>query len=107
MACRMGSSAYCRQSCRAAHHVAMSPVAEAVTRLVWPRAAQHDAVHDAPVLQLANLRKAFGGLVAIDDASFTLRRGEILGLIGPNGSGKTTVLNLISGALRADRGAIT
>jgi len=91
---------------RAAHHVAMSPVAEAVTRLVWPRAAQHDAVHDAPVLQLANLRKAFGGLVAIDDASFTLRRGEILGLIGPNGSGKTTVLNLISGALRADRGAI-
>ena len=91
---------------RAAHHVAMSPVAEAVTRLVWPRAAQHDAVHDAPVLQLANLRKAFGGLDAIDDASFTLRRGEILGLIGPNGSGKTTVLNLISGALRADRGAI-
>ena len=91
---------------RAAHHVAMSPVAEAVTRLVWPRAAQHDAVHDAPVLQLANLRKAFGGLVAIDDANFTLRRGEILGLIGPNGSGKTTVLNLISGALRADRGAI-
>ena len=91
---------------RAAHHVVMSPVAEAVTRLVWPRAAQHDAVHDAPVLQLANLRKAFGGLVAIDDASFTLRRGEILGLIGPNGSGKTTVLNLISGALRADRGAI-
>ena len=91
---------------RAAHHVAMSPVAEAVTRLVWPRAAQHDAVHDAPVLQLANLRKAFGGLVAVDDASFTLRRGEILGLIGPNGSGKTTVLNLISGALRADRGTI-
>ena len=91
---------------RAAHRVAMSPIAEAVTRLVWPRAAEHDAVHDAPVLQLANVRKAFGGLVAVDDASFTLRRGEILGLIGPNGSGKTTVLNLISGALRADRGTI-
>ena len=91
---------------RAAHRVAMSPIAEVVTRFVWPRAAEHDAVHDAPVLQLANVRKAFGGLVAVDDASFTLRRGEILGLIGPNGSGKTTVLNLISGALRADRGAI-
>ena len=91
---------------RAAHHVAMSPVAEAVTRFVWPRAAEHDAVHDAPVLQLANVRKAFGGLVAVDDAGFMLRRGEILGLIGPNGSGKTTVLNLVSGALRADRGAI-
>jgi branched-chain amino acid transport system permease protein len=91
---------------RAAHHVAMSPVAEAVTRLAWPRAAAHDAAHDAPVLRLANVRKAFGGLVAVDDAGFTLRRGEILGLIGPNGSGKTTVLNIISGALRADYGAI-
>ncbi|MGA8387857.1 MAG: ABC transporter ATP-binding protein, partial [Pseudolabrys sp.] len=69
---------------RAAHHVAMSPVAEAVTRFVWPRAAEHDAVRDAPVLQLANVRKAFGGLVAVDDAGFMLRRGEILGLIGPN-----------------------
>jgi branched-chain amino acid transport system permease protein len=91
---------------RAAHHVAMSPVAEAVTRFVWPRAAEHDAAHDAPILQLANVRKAFGGLVAVDGAGFTLRRGEILGLIGPNGSGKTTVLNVISGALRADHGAI-
>jgi branched-chain amino acid transport system permease protein len=95
---------------RAAHHVAMSPIAEVVTKFVWPRAAEHDAlqdaVHDAPVLQLANVRKAFGGLVAVDDASFTLRRGEILGLIGPNGSGKTTALNVISGALRADRGSI-
>lgn len=91
---------------RPAGHIAMSPIAEAVTRFVWPRAAEHDAVDDAPVLQLANARKAFGGLVAVDDASFTLRRGEILGLIGPNGSGKTTALNLISGALRADRGTI-
>jgi ABC-type branched-subunit amino acid transport system ATPase component len=95
---------------RRAAHVAMSPIAEAVTRFVWPRAAEHDAlqdaVQDAPVLQLANVRKAFGGLVAVDDASFTLRRGEILGLIGPNGSGKTTALNVISGALRADRGTI-
>jgi branched-chain amino acid transport system permease protein len=91
---------------RAAHHVAMSPFAEAVTGPVWPHAAEHDAVNDAPVLLLAGVQKAFGGLIAVDDASFALRRGEILGLIGPNGSGKTTVLNLISGALRADRGRI-
>jgi branched-chain amino acid transport system permease protein len=91
---------------RAARHIVMSPIAEGVTRLVWRRAAEHDAVHDAPVLQLANVRKAFGGLVAVDDVSFTLRRGEILGLIGPNGSGKTTALNLISGASRTDSGAI-
>lgn len=91
---------------RAARQIAMSPLAESVTRQLWPRAADHDPVHDAPVLELANLRKAFGGLVAVDDVSFALRRGEILGLIGPNGSGKTTVLNLISGALRADCGTI-
>ena len=92
---------------RAARHIAMSPLAEAATRLMWRRAAEHDAVRDAPVLQLANVRKAFGGLVAVDDVSFTLRHGEILGLIGPNGSGKTTALNLISGASRTDSGGIT
>jgi branched-chain amino acid transport system permease protein len=91
---------------RAARRIAMSPLAEAATRLMWRRAAEHDAVRDAPVLQLANVRKAFGGLVAVDDVSFTLRRGEILGLIGPNGSGKTTALNLISGASRTDSGGI-
>ena len=91
---------------RTAHHIAMSPIAEAATRLVWPRAADHNPAHDTPVLELKNVRKAFGGLIAVDDVSFALRRGEILGLIGPNGSGKTTVLNLVSGALRADSGAI-
>jgi branched-chain amino acid transport system permease protein len=92
---------------RAARHIVMSPIAEAATRLIWRRVAEHDVVRDAPVLQLANVRKAFGGLVAVDDVSFTLRRGEILGLIGPNGSGKTTALNLISGASRTDSGGIT
>jgi branched-chain amino acid transport system ATP-binding protein/branched-chain amino acid transport system permease protein len=57
-------------------------------------------------LAIEGLRKAFGGLVAVDDVSFAARRGEIVGLIGPNGSGKTTVLNLISGALAPDAGAI-
>jgi branched-chain amino acid transport system ATP-binding protein/branched-chain amino acid transport system permease protein len=57
-------------------------------------------------LEVANLRKAFGGLVAVDDLSFNVQRGELIGLIGPNGSGKTTALNLISGALSPDAGAI-
>jgi branched-chain amino acid transport system permease protein len=58
-------------------------------------------------LAVQGLRKAFGGLVAVDDVSFDVKRGEIIGLIGPNGSGKTTVLNLISGALAPDAGVIT
>ncbi|MEN3378639.1 MAG: branched-chain amino acid transport system ATP-binding protein livM, partial [Hyphomicrobiales bacterium] len=57
-------------------------------------------------LVIEGVRKAFGGLVAVDDLSFTVPRGEIVGLIGPNGSGKTTMLNLISGALTPDAGAI-
>jgi branched-chain amino acid transport system permease protein len=58
------------------------------------------------LLELIGLRKAFGGLVAVDDVSITVEPGEILGLIGPNGSGKTTALNMISGALHPDRGEI-
>jgi branched-chain amino acid transport system ATP-binding protein len=47
------------------------------------------------LLEVENLTKQFGGLVAADDLSFTVEDGEILGLIGPNGSGKTTVFNCI------------
>jgi branched-chain amino acid transport system permease protein len=61
---------------------------------------------EGAALSIEGLRKAFGGLVAVDDLSFSVKRGEIVGLIGPNGSGKTTVLNLISGALAPDAGAI-
>jgi ABC-type branched-subunit amino acid transport system ATPase component len=63
-------------------------------------------VSASPLLALADLSKAFGGLRAAVDVSFGVAEGEILGLIGPNGSGKTTVLNLIAGALRPDDGRI-
>jgi branched-chain amino acid transport system permease protein len=59
-----------------------------------------------PILRAAGLRKAFGGVVAVDDLSLELARGETIALIGPNGSGKTTALRLISGASVADAGAI-
>ncbi|MFQ1699858.1 ABC transporter ATP-binding protein [Loktanella agnita] len=58
-------------------------------------------------LQLNNLHKRFGGLVAVKDVSFTLSPGEVVGLLGPNGSGKTTVMNMISGALPCDGGRVT
>ncbi|WP_068116008.1 ABC transporter ATP-binding protein [Tropicimonas marinistellae] len=57
-------------------------------------------------LEVANLQKRFGGLVAVNDVNFSLQAGEIVGLLGPNGSGKTTVLNMISGALQADGGRV-
>jgi len=51
--------------------------------------------------------KRFGGLVAVDNMSFKLAEREVLGLIGPNGSGKTTMMNLISGALKPSAGEIS
>jgi ABC-type branched-subunit amino acid transport system ATPase component len=59
-----------------------------------------------PAIEVNNLVKRFGGLVATDDLSFTLAQGESLGLIGPNGAGKTTVFSLIMGELRQNSGSI-
>ena len=59
-----------------------------------------------PVLQVTGLTKKFGGFVALNQVSLHLGRGERLGLIGPNGSGKTTMIDCISGALINDEGSI-
>ena len=59
-----------------------------------------------PVLSLEAVSRSFGGLRAVDSLSFEVFRGEIVGLLGPNGSGKTTAMNLISGALMPDSGRI-
>jgi ABC-type branched-subunit amino acid transport system ATPase component len=60
----------------------------------------------APLLRTAGLSMAFGGLRAVNDLDLAVQPGEIVGLIGPNGSGKTTVFNLISGLYRASAGRI-
>ncbi len=60
----------------------------------------------AAVLTVDNLAKHFGGLKALDGVSFSVRRGSVHALIGPNGSGKTTFLNVISGLYRATSGTV-
>jgi len=60
----------------------------------------------SPALTVHDVSRTFGGLIAVDAISFDLAVNEVLGLIGPNGSGKTTVMNLISGALKPSGGQI-
>jgi branched-chain amino acid transport system ATP-binding protein len=59
-----------------------------------------------PLLGVENLTMRFGGLVAIDDVSFTACRGEITAIIGPNGAGKTTVFNCLTGFYRPSAGRL-
>jgi len=61
---------------------------------------------DRPLLQVNDLSKHFGGIHAVDGASFEVMPGETVGLIGPNGAGKTTLFELIGGFTAADRGTV-
>lgn len=58
------------------------------------------------IIELKNVDKSFGGVHAINDLSFCIYKGEILGLIGPNGCGKSTLVNLITGVYIQDKGEI-
>ncbi len=58
------------------------------------------------VLEVRNVSKSFGGIVALDDVSFEVAEGEILGVIGPNGSGKSTLFNCILGQLQPNTGEV-
>ncbi|MGD0355764.1 MAG: ABC transporter ATP-binding protein [Dehalococcoidia bacterium] len=58
------------------------------------------------LLEVRNITKIFGGLVAVRDLSLDIREGEILGLIGPNGAGKSTLFNIISGFIVPNKGKI-
>lgn len=59
-----------------------------------------------PILEVHEVTKTFGGIIALNRLSFNLLEGEILGIIGPNGSGKTTVVNCITGFIKPSAGSI-
>ncbi len=59
------------------------------------------------ILQVNDITKTFGGLVALEEISFGVHKGSIKALIGPNGAGKTTLLNIISGIYPPDKGAVS
>ncbi len=58
------------------------------------------------ILELTNLTKRFGGLVAVDSVSLQIRRGEVFALIGPNGAGKTTLFNSVTGLFQPTSGSV-
>jgi len=59
-----------------------------------------------PLLSVENISKSFGGVKAVNKISFEVKKGELLGVIGPNGSGKTTLVNLITGFVKPTSGTI-
>ncbi len=59
-----------------------------------------------PCLEVVDITKRFGGLIALNNVSLKIPRGKIVGLIGPNGAGKTTLFNIITGYIKPDKGKI-
>lgn len=70
------------------------------------KVSHHREATDDTILHIEGLRKVFGGLPAVDGVEFTINRGEVRALIGPNGSGKTTILNLLSGIYQPTEGRV-
>ncbi|MHB8669245.1 MAG: ABC transporter permease subunit [Acidimicrobiales bacterium] len=77
------------------------------TTILFAPSARSPLAQGETILEVRDVAKRFGGVVAVDHVSFALREGDTLGLIGPNGAGKTTLFEVLSGFTRPDSGAIT
>lgn len=80
-------------------------VEESVAEAAAPE-REIDVAVGEDLVEVRNLTVKFGGLTALDDVSFTIKRGEILGLIGPNGAGKTTCFNAMTGVYKPTSGKV-
>src|SRR5205085_4379811 len=85
--------------------LASSPACAAYSRRPETRQPWSAAVAET-LLQVENVSKRFGGLLAVDKASFTAETGRITALIGPNGAGKTTLFSIVSGFAQPTEGRI-
>ena len=108
---RMLEKVYERFRPRRLQSVASSPELERLGRAITHKAGAQpatktDANRPGAALRAVGISKQFGGLVALDDVSLTLLPGQVHGLIGPNGSGKTTMLNLLSGYYEPSKGNV-
>ncbi len=88
------------------NYVYDGPAEEVAAPAANAQPAAIDYSDGSVVLQVEHLTKQFGGLRAVGDLSFKLYKGEILGIIGPNGSGKTTTFSMISGFLKPTEGKV-
>ena len=68
---------------------------------------QRNSPNESPLLDIQGVTKRFDGVTAVDQVDMTIKRGELISLIGPNGSGKTTMFNCITGFLRPEEGTIS
>ena len=64
------------------------------------------SMNDSPILEMLNISKAFGGVQALRDVSFSCRKGKVHALLGENGAGKSTLIKILAGAYQADNGEI-
>ena len=91
---------------REAGDPATSRIAAAEFDVLPAFVASNKASGDAPIVRVEGLTRQFGGVAAVSDVSFSVKRGQLKAVIGPNGAGKTTLFNLLTGVLEPDSGSL-